>query len=291
MIRNKLHRSYFISCLFFFGIYTYVFPATPKVAVYPFNSDPNLQYIAHTANDLLFAYLREERKVIVVDQRGTSSSTGIDDFDFQLKGNISNNTNKEILLELLITDNKNNIIRTIIKVYENSNKLFLEVRSLVKELIDFALQQSLSSNAIVNENQKQETQSPKIELFEIVTNIDSLTGTWKAENDIEKVMILRGGRGVAILTSGVSISLQFDVQDGVIIVKQISPLSARQFTDIPSHIVQKALVNINPTEWVLYKIKGKTILEGVKKTIGINHDGNNILEIYTREISTEWIKE
>jgi len=183
-------------------------------------------------------------------------------------------------------------------VYENSNKALLDSRTLVRDLFDFSIvlpsndqQNLLPDLTLAKDTAGDGKKSDQAVSLISVNSLDSLTGNWLAEQGIEKVMIFRGGRGVAVLSSGISISLELLIAGEFLVVRQKSPLMARQFSDLPDQIAKQAVSIIPPLEWKFKKTPDSSILIGQKKTTTILHDGKNILNLESVMLNVEWHRE
>ncbi|ULQ60003.1 hypothetical protein K7I13_01320 [Brucepastera parasyntrophica] len=118
-----------------------------------------------------------------------------------------------IQLEIVLKGGPYTVTRLISRVYENSNRILLESRLLVRDLFDLSISLPDPEPASQVTPQTAETPPPP-DTRELVpvTNIDSLAGSWSGENDVEKIMILRGGRGVVVLSSGYPCPLSLSFQ-------------------------------------------------------------------------------
>jgi len=123
-----------------------------------------------------------------------------------------------------------------------------------------------------------------------VTSVDSLAGSWEGEPGIEKIMLLRGGRGVAVLSSGVSISLEVIVSNGDLVVRQKGNANPRQFDDLPDPVARQAANIAPPLEWRFLISRDQQTLLGTKKTVVIKNDGKNILTMENAEHEVSWIR-
>jgi len=105
------------------------------------------------------------------------------------------------------------------------------------------------------------------------------------------VMLLRGGRGVAVLSSGVSIPLELMLSDGILVVRQKGPQNIRQFIDLPDPVARQAVAVAPPLEWYLMVSSDQKTLGGTKKTVRIKNDGKNILTMENLSIDVIWSRE
>lgn len=116
-------------------------------------------------------------------------------------------------------------------------------------------------------------------------SIESLSGTWSGEEFIDKIVILRGGRGFVIFENGASMNISITIEDGHLIATQISKSNASYFPEISRAKALELAPNANPIKWNL-DIKNSTELEGTKYTLTEN---NNIPDY--SHISVKWTKQ
>ena len=110
----------------------------PTVAVYSLSSTESTNTISHTVNDLIFSFIRELRTYRIVDMRSESllDNLGIPDgVEFIFYGSLQEQPDG-IKLELVLKGGPDMVTRKISRVYENSNRILLESRLLVRELFD-----------------------------------------------------------------------------------------------------------------------------------------------------------
>jgi hypothetical protein len=182
----------------------------PVVAVYTLSSSDVGDHIAKTVNDLVFSFVRELRTYRVMDMRSESLPRDLgapDGTDYIFFGTMTDQPDG-IKLELVLKGGPLGVTRLLSRVYENSNRILLESRMLVRDLFDQSVQLPEPSIRMADAAPASAPQGLQPENLKPVGNIDSLAGSWKGEDGIERIMILRGGRGVAVLSSGVSIPLE-----------------------------------------------------------------------------------
>ncbi|HKL85058.1 MAG TPA: hypothetical protein VJ861_01865 [Treponemataceae bacterium] len=267
----------------------------PMVAVYSLVSIDTTETVRRTVNDLVFSFIREQRNYRVLDMRKDSLPEDLSipaGSDYIFYGNLINRTDG-IKLELVLKGGMYNTTRLLSRVYENSNRILLESRMLVRDLFDQSV--ALPEPEFVEIPQVVSLIDSESYGFEDnllqVKNIDSLSGSWRGGEGIEKVMILRGGRGVAIFDSGISISLELIIGNNELFIKQKGPLSIRQFLNLPDLVAQQAVSIVPPLEWRFRVTPDFKKLVGVNKTVSIKHDGKNILSMENIEVKTVWLRE
>ena len=268
----------------------------PSVAVFSLVSREIGLKITVSVNDLVFSFIRELRTYRIVDMRTDSLPLDLgvpDGTDYVFFGTISSQPDG-IKLELVLKGGPLNVTRLISRVYENSNRILLESRMLVRDLFDQSVRLPDPDGPVhVQATPEVETGDtlPRTDQNLVsVTSVDSLAGSWEGEPGIEKIMLLRGGRGVAVLSSGVSISLEVIVSNGDLVVRQKGNANPRQFDDLPDPVARQAANIAPPLEWRFLISRDQQTLLGTKKTVVIKNDGKNILTMENAEHEVSWIR-
>lgn len=269
----------------------------PVVAVYSLTSDDVGENISKTVNDLVFTFIKELRTYRVLDMRSDSKPRDFhipDGTDYIFYGSLTGERDG-IKLELVLKGGPGSVTRLISRVYENSNRILLESRILVQDLFDqsISLPDPLETekNQILNGDET--LKKPTIQTSELisVSNIDSLSGSWRGEKGIEKVMLLRGGRGVAILSSGISISLELLISGETLVIRQKGMANPRQFIDLPDAVARQAANIAPPIEWRFLITADQQMMSGTKKTVIIKNDGKNILSMESSTLEVNWTRD
>ena len=270
----------------------------PSVAVFSLSAKNTPEIAAKTANDVVFSFINEQRSYRIVDMRQDPLPTDLgvpDGIDYVFFGTIEGQPDG-IRLELVLKGGPWAITRKISRVYESTNRILLESRMLVRDLFDQSV--SLPDPALPEDGgaldggaiQASRGADVPPELVN-VTNVDSLAGSWHGESGIEKVMILRGGRGVAVFSSGVSISLEILLSGDDLLVRQKGSSTPRQFSDLPDAVAQQAANIAPPIEWRFRITPDQKTLSGTKKAVIFKNDGKNILTMENSDTRVSWSRE
>lgn len=268
----------------------------PSVAVYSLSSNDVADHVSKTVDDLVYSFVRELRSYRIIDLRNEGIPEGYtvpDGTDYIFYGTMTSQRDG-IKLELVLKGGPSGITRLLSRVYENTNRILLESRLLVRDLFDQSVElPDPRDNSIQNAkiSPAPAVSEDKNEVFIPVTNVDSLAGSWQGEDGIDKIMILRGGRGVAVLSSGVSISLEIIVSGEDLVIKQKGVSNPRQFTDLPDPVAKQAASVAPPLEWRFLVSLDQKKLSGTKKSVTIRNDGKNILSMENEQTLVSWIRE
>mgnify|MGYP003509440678 FL=1 len=142
---------------------------------------------------------------------------------------------------------------------------------------------SLSSK-INNDNPTENQSTNQLSSINNIS-IETLSGTWEGEEFIDKIVILRGGRGFVIYENGASMNISLKIENNNLIATQISKSNASYFPEISREKALELAPSAEPIKWT-FNIKNSTELEGTKHTLAETDDQT---PNYTK-ISVKWKK-
>ncbi len=296
-MRNNRRFLFTVFLIFYAGFVLHA-QSLPSVASYSLTSEAVGENVTRTVNDLVFSFIKEVRTYRIIDMRSDvlpSDLRVLDGTDYLFYGTLTG-VSDGIRLELVLKGGPFAVTRLISRVYENSNRILLESRMLVRDLFDqsVALPDPLDMPSVPGDKSvavptvvSAPVAGPARELV-AVRSLDSLAGSWRGEEGIEKVMLLRGGRGVAILFSGISIPLELSLSAGDLVIRQKGMANPRQFMDLSDSVAKQAATIAPPLEWRFLITTDQKTLSGIKKTVIINNDGKNILTMEAVVLDTRW---
>ncbi len=267
----------------------------PVVAVYSLTSTDVGDHIAKTVNDLVFSFVRELRSYRIVDMRldQVPRDLGVPDgTDYLFFGTMTTQPDG-IKLELVLKGGPFGVTRLLSRVYENSNRILLESRMLVRDLFDQSvkLPEPSAQPALAGVSGGEEPSRPAANVeLQPVESIDSLAGSWKGEEGVERIMLLRGGRGVAVLSSGVSIPLEVLTAGDNLVIRQKGSANPRQFADLPDPVAKQAASIAPPLEWNFRITSDQKTLVGTKKTSSFVNDGISVISMNSLEQGVSWTR-
>ena len=262
-----------------------ILSAAPGVAVYQLQAPVMPEQTVQTVDNLVYSFIKELRTYTIFDFRSMPvpvdfpDNTSIDYIFFGVLEEVP----EGIKLELILKGRKNQFTRMISKVYDNLNKILLDSRLLVFNLFDFSVPLEQLANSVPQNEQSTE--------FGYVETVDSLAGSWKGEQGLDRVMILRGGRGMAVFSSGVSVSLDLKIDNGYLLVTQKGSLQPRQFLNLPDEIAREAVQKANPPQWKFLVSADKKILSGTKVDAQIRYNETAIISIEYDTATVEWLRD
>lgn len=288
-------------------------PAARRVAVYRLENVGADDSTVLVVSDLLFSFIREMRDYSLDFISSTRSEAEADGtataqeaaHDLVFYGRLSARSDG-ITLDLFLKGKRPEESRAISRVYENQNRLMLGTRLLVRELFDASpvpdvqgiprVAGALAPQSPLPASKTESAESPSaafdIEAISLtdVASVDALAGSWSAERGIERIMILRGGRGAAVFSSGFSLMIGLSIEAGELVVVQRGRSSPLQFVDLPDPVAEKAAEQAPPIEWRFRISDDGNILAGEKVSVQVAHDGQNILSITPKKEAVAWFR-
>ena len=259
--------------------------ALPGVAVYQLQAPTMTEQIAQTVDNLVFSFIKELKTYTIYDLRNQPVPT-----DFPQNAAVEyiffgvlEEVPEGVKLELILKGKKEQFTRIISKVYDNVNRILLDSRLLVFNLFDFSVPLEQLARSLPQTEQNTE--------FGYIETVDSLAGSWKGEPGLDRVMILRGGRGMAVFSSGVSVSLDLKIDNGYLLVTQKGSLQPRQFLNLPDEIARQAVQKTNPPQWRFLVSPDKKILSGTKVDAQIQYNETAIISIEYDTATVEWLRD
>ena len=259
--------------------------AIPGVAVYQLQAPAIPEQTAQTVDNLVFSFIKELKTYTIFDLRKEPvpadfpADTAIDYIFFGVLEEVP----EGLKLELILKGRKDQFTRIISKVYGSINKILLDSRLLVFNLFDFSVPLEQLARSLPQTEQNTE--------FGYIDTVDSLAGSWKGEPGLDRVMILRGGRGMAVFSSGVSVSLDLKIDNGYLLVTQKGSLQPRQFLNLPDAIAQQAVQQTNPPQWRFLVSPDKKILSGTKVDAQIQYNETAIISVKYGTATVEWLRD
>ena len=282
-MKNGRKTTIYIALLLLIGLPA-IPAAKPGVAVYRVQSSAMIEQSAQTVDDLVYSFIKELKNYTIFDFRTQSVPTAFPAdtaIDYIFFGSLEE-VPEGIKLELILKGRKDQVTRIISKVYDNINKILLDSRLLVFNLFDFS---------IPLEGFARPLQQEQVTEFGYVETVDSLAGSWKGEQGLDRVMILRGGRGMAVFSSGVSVSLDCKIDNGYLLVTQKGSLQPRQFLNLPDEIARQAVQQTKPPQWRFLVSSDKKILSGTKVDAQIQYNESAIISIKYDTAAVEWLRD
>ncbi len=223
--------------------------------------------------DLFYTQLTE-MDLMLNDRRllGSDSHASPDGIDFSMKSPKAVSFYVEIKRKgdalskwnctLFLKDNTSEKISSFKKEYDSYYKILMDSKSSIKGIFT-----DLSSY-----EKPHDIASKKIEKSALPSvSTENISGTWSGEESIDKIIILKGGRGFIILKNGASMNVAigiFSENDGskTVTVRQTSHSNASYYPELPRSMAVEAAVSALPIEYRL-RLTEENVMEGTKSTL------------------------
>jgi len=298
LTRFSIIYSLILAYVLFFSAVHVLYASPQAVAFVRLASKDVSPALARTINEVIFSFTAEMKNYSVKDAGNADETVAIasDDILYIFTGRIVAGDGF-VRLEVCFKNKELEMVRYLAKDYESTAKILLESRLLVKEL--FELQDSVEKARLSFERaektapqQKENIRDLKSlveEEFDKIFSLDSLVGAWYGEDgEVEKIMIMRGGRGVAIWASGISLLLDVKLEDGILTISQKGVPQPRQFVNLPDNIANIAAKSAKPIVWQFSVDQDLKVLSGLKRMSAVQYANDKIVSISEVSVPTVW---
>ena len=163
-----------------------------------------------------------------------------------------------------VVDKKSNEEHSKRKTYDSFYKILMEPKDVLKDTIKQLIENDTGTKGITTASQ-----DIPVTTSASITSTEELSGTWGGEDHINKIVIMRGGRGFVIFNNGASmnISVELSGEDGKdVIITQKGRSNASFYPDLQRSAALSAAVSAEPIKWTLTLVDENT-LKGKKDTL------------------------
>ena len=170
--------------------------------------------------------------------------------------------------------------------YDSFYKILMEPKSLLQETLKNLIENGSDSDNVTANAQKEPSFKDNSNKSKI-NSTETLSGTWKGEENINKIIILRGGRGFVIFKNGASMNVTVAISDSdssVVTVTQNGKANASFYPELARNVALSAAISAEPIKWTLTS-KDETTLSGIKSTLIPDGDSFTV-----GNINVEWKK-
>lgn len=252
--------------------------ATEAVDFYATVSSSSDKDMISMTTDLFFTQLQSLESYTVTDRRNAVYSK-----ENAIPSNISfyieiqedeENTWLCTLHAIKLSEEKN---LTVSKHYSSYYKILLDAKNSLELLLKNI---SLSTEQFPEAALKNSNSS-------IQKDAEKLCGTWTGETFIDKIIILRGGRGFVIFKNGASMNIQVNIAGNKVNIVQTGKPNASYFPELPRDLALKAATQAPAIKWDLTLVESNK-LKGTKTTLTESKFSEN--GVSTGTYNVEWIK-
>lgn len=222
-------------------------------------------------SDLYYTQLSEINTFSVSDKRTDSSLSKVPDNSVLSDNALSfytvitkNEADDSWITTIYVIDKKNQEQHSKQKQYDSFYKILMESKNVLKDTIKQLIENDSETTSLAI-NQKGSSFQSSTDNQSIST--ENLSGTWIGEENIDKIVILRGGRGFAIFKNGASMNISVEIlSDNTIKISQKGKGNASFYPELPRNLALNAAISAPPIEWTLKIVEGNK-LSGTKKTL------------------------
>ena len=222
-------------------------------------------------SDLYYTQLCEINGYTVNDKRigirmaSVPQSSDFEDGKISLYAVISKKENTSKWISTInIYDSSRKAVFSEAKEYDSFYKILMEPKASLQETISTLLSGSGTVAQAPGGSASPSKPAAKIQSTEF------LSGTWGGEETIDKIVIMRGGRGFVIFKNGSSMNITVEIQtEGSsqnIVITQNGKANASFFPELPREVALKEAVNAKPIKWI-FNINDDDTLSGTKSTL------------------------
>ena len=222
-------------------------------------------------SDLYYTQLCEINGYTVNDKRigirmaSAPQSSDFEDGKISLYAVISKKENTSKWISTInIYDSSRKAVFSEAKEYDSFYKILMEPKASLQETISTLLSGSGTVAQAPVGSVSPSKPAAKIQSTEF------LSGTWGGEETIDKIVIMRGGRGFVIFKNGSSMNITVEIQtEGSsqnIVITQNGKANASFFPELPREVALKEAVNAKPIKWI-FNINDDDTLSGTKSTL------------------------
>ncbi|MCK9169009.1 MAG: hypothetical protein M0P01_01190 [Treponema sp.] len=198
----------------------------------------------------------------------------------------SQNTEKWICIFTITDKNRGNSYSDS-KEYDSYYKILMESKSVLQSFFAHYVT-SLNTTEVPESNKNTiDISSIDSDMSSASISTDMLAGTWSGEEFIDKIVILRGGRGFIIFNNGATMNISVDIDKTLkkVIITETGKANASFFPDLPRKTALEAATTALPIQWNLM-LKDVNTLTGTKSTLVQNGDASQtgtVAVVWTRK--------
>jgi hypothetical protein len=193
--------------------------------------------------------------------------------DFILSGTITVEQDNRVLT-LKIVKSATGETAYHISTHKTTSDLTLKARSLVEAAFSVGFEEAFKD--VISQ--------------EILTE-QKILGTWRGDAGLEIVRLQPGGTGIAILSSGAQMRMDYTIENNSLKLIQVSPNRARFYHPLPFDVARELSVQAEPWQYEFFLSADGTVLRGLKTFTDARYEDNRVLELLPNSVrEAEWTK-
>lgn len=271
--KNRFSKKSTFLSLFLFLIFQSLNAQTYNIDYYGIVSTEIDSNMSKMTSDLYYTQLSEINNFTVLDKRTSQNLTEAPDSNQFSEDTLSfytiitkESSSDKWITNYCVIDKKRNEKHSKQKTFDSFYKILMEPKDTLKATIKQLIENTPDS--LISDSKNHDMQFSGKKEAEI-SSTEELSGTWSGEDNINKIVIMRGGRGFVIFNNGASmnISVELSGADGKnVVVTQKGRSNASFYPELERTAALNAAVSAEPIKWTLTLIDSNT-LKGTKDTL------------------------
>ena len=183
-----------------------------------------------------------------------------------------------------VIDKANNEEHSKQKIFDSFYKILMEPKDVLRQTIKHLIENDTSAKTIASQTSSEAPEAGTT----VISSTEELSGTWSGEENIKKIVIMRGGRGFVIFNNGASMNITVELSgedaDKQVLITQKGNSNASFYPELQRTAALSAAVSAEPIKWTLTLVNGNT-LKGIKDTLlpdGNSYKPGTVNVIWTR---------
>lgn len=167
---------------------------------------------------------------------------------------------------------------SVTKTYESYYLILMDAKDSIQNVLENV--SSARSQEVSHSSQGSSSQG-------ISTDLEALSGSWSGGRYIDKIVILRGGRGFVIFKNGASMDISISIRGTAVTVVQTGKSNASFFPELNREAALKSAPTAKPIKWDFVLIDNNT-LKGTQTTLISDDSSETGASIGT--VNAEWTR-
>lgn len=183
-----------------------------------------------------------------------------------------------------VIDKANNEEHSKQKKFDSFYKILMEPKDVLRQTIKQLIENDTSAKTLTSQTSSEDPDLTPT----YISSTEELSGTWTGEDNIRKIVIMRGGRGFVIFKNGATMNIIVELSDDEsnkqVLITQKGHSNASFYPELQRSAALTAAVSAEPIKWTLTLINGNT-LKGIKETLlpeGNSYKQGTVSVIWTR---------
>ena len=247
--------------------------------------------ISKMTSDLYYTQLTEINNFTITDKRTSPNLKNRPDISAFSENALSfftlitkDSDSDKWITTYYVIDKANNEEHSKQKKFDSFYKILMEPKDVLRQTIKQLIENDTSAKTLTSQTSSED---PDLTTTDI-SSTEELSGTWTGEDNIRKIVIMRGGRGFVIFKNGATMNIIVELSDDEsnkqVLITQKGHSNASFYPELQRSAALTAAVSAEPIKWTLTLINGNT-LKGIKETLlpeGNSYKQGTVSVIWTR---------